>query len=348
MRSRKVPWWPGSIDSDSGVHLHHLVFGIVTMMIAGDARLRRLRRQPLDRDLRLRLRRRRRADDRRVRALGLPRRRLLGRGGAQLDRRDGDRRRGDAADRARRQPVRRSKTAPIESILGTDRQRRSSSSPSSRSASSRAGSCTASIGFFVFPIAIYGACRIGKPDSAWARRRYGERRPKKQAKAEARFPPDRRTERFKERLPRHRRRQAERGPGGGARGGGRGDPRGERRSARTGRTHHPSGRRQRRLSFSTVSQSWRRDRAPRLGLGRMRRRIAIPILIALLAVGWTAVSNAERIRDDGIEVRFDAGFAFGFDCFYRGIYVSSHVPGPTASSASVPGHLKKRGSQKAV
>lgn len=41
----------------------------------------------------------------------------------------------------------------------------------------------------------------------------------------------------------------------------------------------------------------------------MRRRIAIPILIALLAVGWTAVSNAERIRDDGIEVRFDAGFA---------------------------------------
>ena len=40
----------------------------------------------------------------------------------------------------------------------------------------------------------------------------------------------------------------------------------------------------------------------------MRRRIAIPILIALLAVGWTAVAGAERIRDDGIEVRFDAGF----------------------------------------
>lgn len=41
----------------------------------------------------------------------------------------------------------------------------------------------------------------------------------------------------------------------------------------------------------------------------MRRRISIPILIALLAVGWTAVAGAERIRDDGIEVRFDAGFA---------------------------------------
>ena len=53
------------------------------------------------------------------------------------------------------------------------------------------------IGFFVFPIAIYGAARIGKPGSPWARRWYGERRPEKQAKAERRFPPDRRTERFK-------------------------------------------------------------------------------------------------------------------------------------------------------
>ena len=35
MRSPKVPWWPGSVVSDSGVHLHHLVFGIVAMMIAG-------------------------------------------------------------------------------------------------------------------------------------------------------------------------------------------------------------------------------------------------------------------------------------------------------------------------
>jgi hypothetical protein len=53
------------------------------------------------------------------------------------------------------------------------------------------------IGFFIFPIALYGACRLGKPGSAWARRRYGERRPKKEARAEDRFSPDRRTERFK-------------------------------------------------------------------------------------------------------------------------------------------------------
>jgi hypothetical protein len=53
------------------------------------------------------------------------------------------------------------------------------------------------VGFFIFPIAIYGAIRIGKPGSTWARRRYGERRPKKQAAAEDRFRADRRTERFK-------------------------------------------------------------------------------------------------------------------------------------------------------
>ena len=54
------------------------------------------------------------------------------------------------------------------------------------------------IGILFAPLAIYGACRIGKPDSAWARHRYGERRPKKQEKAERRFHPGRRTDRFKE------------------------------------------------------------------------------------------------------------------------------------------------------
>ena len=35
MRSPRVPWWPGSIVSEGGLHVHHHVFGIVTMMIAG-------------------------------------------------------------------------------------------------------------------------------------------------------------------------------------------------------------------------------------------------------------------------------------------------------------------------
>ncbi|HEX6987705.1 MAG TPA: hypothetical protein VF170_20160, partial [Planctomycetaceae bacterium] len=53
------------------------------------------------------------------------------------------------------------------------------------------------VGFFVFPLAFYGAARLGKPGSPWARRRYGERRPARQAKAAERFAPDRHTERFK-------------------------------------------------------------------------------------------------------------------------------------------------------
>lgn len=35
MRSPRVPWWPGSIESSSGVHVHHLVFGIVLMIGSG-------------------------------------------------------------------------------------------------------------------------------------------------------------------------------------------------------------------------------------------------------------------------------------------------------------------------
>jgi hypothetical protein len=35
MRSPKVPWWPGSVTTESGLHLHHLVFGIILMLIGG-------------------------------------------------------------------------------------------------------------------------------------------------------------------------------------------------------------------------------------------------------------------------------------------------------------------------
>ncbi len=34
MRSPKVSWWPGSVKT-GGVHVHHLVFGIVLLMLAG-------------------------------------------------------------------------------------------------------------------------------------------------------------------------------------------------------------------------------------------------------------------------------------------------------------------------
>lgn len=195
MRSPKVPWWPGSIVSDSGVHLHHLVFGIVTMMVAGAGGFAAFGNSPwteicafafgigagltidefalwvyLD-DVYW-------ADEGRssidatVIAAALMMLALLGFTPFTIE--DGS----------------------VESILGTVL--------SALIAFLLVAICFAkgrilhgTIGFFVFPIALYGACRLGKPNSAWARRRYGERRPKKQARAEERFPPDRRTERFK-------------------------------------------------------------------------------------------------------------------------------------------------------
>jgi hypothetical protein len=35
MRSPKVPWWPGSVVTESGLHLHHLVWGIVLILVSG-------------------------------------------------------------------------------------------------------------------------------------------------------------------------------------------------------------------------------------------------------------------------------------------------------------------------
>lgn len=40
----------------------------------------------------------------------------------------------------------------------------------------------------------------------------------------------------------------------------------------------------------------------------MRRRIAIPALIALLAIGWTATSRAETRIIEGLRISFDANF----------------------------------------
>ncbi len=35
IRSPRVPWWPGSVVTDGGLHLHHLVWGIFLMLISG-------------------------------------------------------------------------------------------------------------------------------------------------------------------------------------------------------------------------------------------------------------------------------------------------------------------------
>ncbi|HEU4705732.1 MAG TPA: hypothetical protein VFS64_00915 [Solirubrobacterales bacterium] len=195
MRSPKVPWWPGSIVSDSGVHLHHLVFGIVTMMIAGAGGFLAFGNSPwaeicafafgvgagltidefalwvyLD-DVYWAEEGRKSIDATVIAAAGMM---LVLLGFTPLTIEDGS----------------------VGAILG--------SFLSALVVFVLVAICFlkgrvlhGSVGFFVFPIALYGACRLGKPDSAWARRRYGERRPKKQARSEERFPPDRRTDRFK-------------------------------------------------------------------------------------------------------------------------------------------------------
>ncbi|MGI8804382.1 MAG: hypothetical protein ACR2IN_01550 [Thermoleophilaceae bacterium] len=35
MRDPRITWWPGSIETGGGLHIHHLVFGIVLLLLAG-------------------------------------------------------------------------------------------------------------------------------------------------------------------------------------------------------------------------------------------------------------------------------------------------------------------------
>jgi hypothetical protein len=196
IRSESVSWWPGNVESESGVHVHHLVFGIVTMMIAGTLGFVADGRAPYTE----------------ICALG------FGIGvGLTIDEfalwvhledvyweREG---------RSSIDATVIAAAAMLLIVLGANPLTIDSGTPAVVITSVLATLLVFAmvaicflkgrimhgvVGFFVFPIAIYGACRIGKPDSAWGRRRYGERRPKKQVKAEGRFPPGRRTERFKE------------------------------------------------------------------------------------------------------------------------------------------------------
>jgi hypothetical protein len=196
IRSESVSWWPGNIESETGVHLHHLVFGIVTMMVAGTLGFLSDGGSPFTEICALLFgvgvgltidefalwvhledvyweREGRSSIDATVIAGSLMLLMVLGVSPVTIE--SG------------------SVSAVIGSILGA------------LIAFAFVAICFlkgrvlhGTIGIFVVPVAIYGAWRIGKPSSAWARRRYGERRPAKQAKAVSRFSPDRRTERFKE------------------------------------------------------------------------------------------------------------------------------------------------------
>jgi hypothetical protein len=55
------------------------------------------------------------------------------------------------------------------------------------------------LGLFIYLVGLYGALRLAKPNSPWAKRRYGERNPKKQARSDKRFR-HRRVDRFYDNL----------------------------------------------------------------------------------------------------------------------------------------------------
>ena len=198
MRSPRVPWWPGSVVSDSGVHVHHLVFGIVLMMLAGTISfggfvtdfIYGLCAVAFGIGIGLTLdefalwvylddvywaKEGRSSVDAAVIAATLMGLAVLGT--RPFDVSDEGTGGGSVAIAIVGIAVY------ISSIFVCFMKKRVAHGV---------------FGFFIQPLAIYGALRLGKPDSGWARRFYGERNPKKQARSVERFRPDRRTERFKE------------------------------------------------------------------------------------------------------------------------------------------------------
>jgi hypothetical protein len=195
-RSPRVPWWPGSVVSDSGVHLHHLVWGICLLISGGVLGFALYDSSPwleitacvfgigagltLDEfalwvylDDVYWAKEGRASIDAVVIAAALMLLVLLG-----------------------AQPFEVSGRGPAQTIVTL---------VVISVALAVSAICLAKgrvlhgvLGVFFGPLSIYGAARIGKPGSPWAKRRYGERNPAKQAKAECRFAPGRRTELLKE------------------------------------------------------------------------------------------------------------------------------------------------------
>lgn len=195
MRSPKVPWWPGSVVSESGVHLHHLVFGIVAMMVAGAGGFLAFGHSPwmemcaflfgvgagltidefalwVHLDDVYWAEEGRSSIDATVIAVTVMMLVLVGFTPVTIE------------------------TGSAEAVIGSIFAALFILS-FVLGALLKGRVLHGIVGFFFVPIAVYATCRIGKPRSTWARHRYGERRPAKQAKSEERFRPDRRTERFK-------------------------------------------------------------------------------------------------------------------------------------------------------
>jgi hypothetical protein len=195
MRSPRVPWWPGSVVSEGGLHVHHLVFGIVLMLIAGSLSFAGFASSPWYEIFALLFgigagltidefalflyledvywaKEGRTSVDAMVIATGLMGLVLLGTRPFGVETGNFGAVAGTIAGAA----------IWLAAIMGAFLKGRVAHG---------------TIGFLVSPLAIYASCRLAKPDSWWARRFYGERNRDKQARAEERFRPGRRTDRFK-------------------------------------------------------------------------------------------------------------------------------------------------------
>jgi hypothetical protein len=198
-RSPRVPWWPGSVVSDSGLHLHHLVWGICLMIASGALGFALFDSSPwfevcaacfgigagltID-EFALWIyledvywaREGRSSIDAAVIAGAAIMLVLVGARPFEVDT-------GSVAGDIFLAVIAAAiLLLPVAVCFGKERV------------------LHGTLGIFFTPLAVYAALRIGKPRSPWARRFYGERNPDKQAKAEQRFRADRRTERFKERF----------------------------------------------------------------------------------------------------------------------------------------------------
>jgi hypothetical protein len=197
IRSPRVPWWPGSVVSESGLHVHHLVFGICLMLGAGGLGFALFSSSPwleisaalfgigagltvdefalwvyLD-DVYW-AEQGRSSIDAAVLAVAVMLLVLLG--GRPFDVQAGQ---ADLIDTAVGVVI------ALTAVLTCFAKQRLMHGV---------------VGLFLLPVAVYGAARIGKPGSPWARRFYRARSASKQAKSEQRFRADRRTERLKERF----------------------------------------------------------------------------------------------------------------------------------------------------
>jgi hypothetical protein len=199
MRSPRVPWWPGSVVSKSGVHVHHLFFGIVLMMVAGGLSFAAGETDgpwyaiyavlfgiglglTIDEfALALHLddvywsREGRTSIDATVITVGLFGLVLLAFVPTRID-------------------------TDSPAVLATTVGGATMHFGWVLIAGAKHRLVHALFGIFLPGLAVYAGLRLAKPRSIWAKRFYGEHRAAKQARAEQRFRPDRRTDRIKDRL----------------------------------------------------------------------------------------------------------------------------------------------------